>query len=118
VSKNFYRDYFSSKQYDAKKNQNEITADGLLDLLYPTFNAIYRLTNPLEYRAVEKPNFKNVLVLGNMGAGKSTILNKLSHCIQNCNDLEKQFSLPVLDQHFLSKQSIKSVTDCTTQKIF
>jgi ABC-type lipoprotein export system ATPase subunit len=46
------------------------------------------MTNPLEYSAVERPTFKNVLVLGNIGAGKSTFLNKLGHCIKNCIDLE------------------------------
>jgi stage III sporulation protein SpoIIIAA len=59
---------------------------------------------PIEYEKVQS-GLKNILVIGNIGNGKSTIQNKIAHMIkygkENIQDLEKVFA---------AKKSIKSVT--------
>ena len=59
---------------------------------------------PIEYEKVQS-GLKNILVIGNIGNGKSTIQNKIGHMIkhgkENIQDLEKIFA---------AKKSIKSVT--------
>ena len=73
---------------------------------------INRVKNPTKYSYIEAGDvIKNYFVVGNLGAGKSTICNKIAHICQNGPVPSKK-----IDDVFESAQHSKSVTRDTTAK--
>ena len=75
---------------------------------------ISKLKESFVYEKLENQDFKrNILVVGNIGNGKSTLLNKLVHFVLNGHDQEKN-----LEVHFEGKNSTKSVTTKVDARCF
>ena len=56
----------------------------MLHKTYPTMMFNSYTSECIDYVYVEQPKYKNILVFGNVGNGKSTILNKI-YCMLNDN---------------------------------
>ena len=73
---------------------------------------INRIKNPTKYSYIEAEDvIKNYFVVGNLGAGKSTICNKIAHICQN-----GPVKSGKIEDVFESAQRSKSVTKDTTAK--
>jgi predicted NACHT family NTPase len=62
---------------------NPLSPSHLLQELYPCFLMLKNLTNCINYKDVQNNKIRNILVLGNIGQGKSTTLNKLHMFLSN-----------------------------------
>ena len=62
--------------------------DEIFKGFFKTLLFVQKLSNPIVYQPTESPKRK-ILVVGNMGNGKSTILNKMGQV--TTNDFEKTF---------------------------
>lgn len=60
------------------------TAQDILKMFYPCLLMVNRIKNPTKYTIIEDPEvIKNYFVVGNLGAGKSTMCNKIAHICTN-----------------------------------
>ena len=56
----------------------------IFNSVYPCIKFVESLKNKIHYQAIQS-DMKNVIVLGNIGQGKSTLLNKLAYLLQTNN---------------------------------
>ena len=59
-------------------------------------------SNPIKFEIVDEPEIKTVFVIGCIGDGKSTLLNKLQLIINK--------DQPKLEKYFISTNSTETVT--------
>jgi signal recognition particle GTPase len=114
-SKMYLEEYFVAKG-------NSITEEGepedYLGSIYSCFVLLQNLSKPIKYDEISKQDgdhyfIKNVLVLGNVGNGKSTTLNKLATYLQLGGK-----NVKTLKQEFKASSGTESVTTEVMSKIF
>ena len=125
IDMNQYKDTFQSKMYldeyfKVKLNeiQGEKAPEEYLESLYSCFILIKNVSKPIKYDEIAKQDdshyyIKNVLVLGNIGNGKSTTLNKLATYLLLGGKNHKQ-----MKKEFKAESSNTSVTTEVLAKIF
>ena len=82
----------------------------VFESIYEALDIVSKINHSIDFQYV--PNFKqrNVLIVGNIGSGKSTSLNKIVHGIQDKKEVE-------VENRFVAKRSTKSVTLKTEQQL-
>ena len=82
----------------------------LLQYVFEGLKIVDLIKNPLTFEEVHNTNLRNVIVIGNIGSGKSTTLNKLAYVLDH--------KTGEIENVFLSKVSAHSVTLKTEERKF
>ena len=91
-----------------KKNRQELIKSFFVSLKF-----MRHLSTPIRWEEAVEHEKLNVLVIGNIGQGKSTLLNKLYHFILHKGfneEFKNQSENSVVSEPFLAKKSSKAIT--------
>ena len=80
--------------------------DEIFRNFFKTLNLVRNLSNDIEYKPIQGSNERKVLVIGNIGNGKSTLLNKFSQVLYGMQN----GTGPSDQSPFEARKATKSVT--------
>ena len=94
INHNHVHSFIGKRMEEVKAAKSEKQALSQFDCVFNFFKSnllICQLSNPIEFEEINNPEWKNIVIFGTTGSGKSSLLNKMKVAIDGGDKYIKAF---------------------------